>query len=109
MYRGWGVDLVGMTNMPEAKLAREAELAYATLGLATDYDCWHESEEAVDVAAVVARVKTMVGHAKAIIVQLASTLGEVAESPAHTALQGAIMTSSLTDDKKQELGWLLGD
>src|SRR5207245_768873 len=53
VYRDWGVDVIGMTNMPEAKLAREAELCYATLALATDYDVWHETHEAVSVEAVV--------------------------------------------------------
>jgi len=109
VYRSWGVDLVGMTNMPEAKLAREAELPYATLGLATDYDCWHASEEAVDVAAVVARVKTMVGHAQAIILELAQTLPDPSESPASTALKGAVMTAELSAEKQSELAWLLGE
>ena len=49
LYRQWGVDVIGMTNMPEAKLAREAELCYATMALTTDYDCWHSSEESVTV------------------------------------------------------------
>src|SRR5207249_4004598 len=53
VYRGWGVDVIGMTNMPEAKLAREAELCYATLALATDYDVWQETHEPVSVEAVV--------------------------------------------------------
>jgi 5'-methylthioadenosine phosphorylase len=107
VYRSWGVDLVGMTNMPEAKLAREAQLPYATLGLATDYDCWHHSEQAVDVAAVVSRVKTMVGHAQAILLELARDLPDPANSPASTALGGAIMTASLTDEAQSELSWLL--
>ena len=54
VYRSWGVSVIGMTNMPEAKLAREAELPYATIALATDYDCWHESEEDVTVDAILA-------------------------------------------------------
>ena len=49
IYRKWGVDVIGMTNIPEAKLAREAEICYATLALSTDYDCWHETEESVTV------------------------------------------------------------
>ena len=53
IYRGWGVDVIGMTNMPEAKLAREAELCYATLALVTDYDVWHEGHDAVTVEAVI--------------------------------------------------------
>ncbi|MFP6683156.1 MAG: S-methyl-5'-thioadenosine phosphorylase [Polyangiaceae bacterium] len=109
VYRSWGVDLVGMTNMPEAKLAREAQLPYATLGLATDYDCWHESEEAVDVTAVVARVKTMVGHAQAILLELGKHLPDPTASPAHRALEGAIMTTSLSADKQVELQWLVGE
>src|ERR1700753_2281131 len=54
LYRSWGVDVIGMTAMPEAKLAREAELPYATIALATDYDCWHATEEVVTVEAVIA-------------------------------------------------------
>lgn len=54
VYRGWGVDVIGMTNLQEAKLAREAEICYATLAMITDYDCWHETEEAVSVEAVMA-------------------------------------------------------
>jgi 5'-methylthioadenosine phosphorylase len=54
VYRGWGMDVIGMTNLQEAKLAREAEICYATLAMVTDYDCWHESEEAVSVEAVMA-------------------------------------------------------
>src|SRR5690606_21413982 len=54
LYRRWGADVIGMTNLPEAKLAREAEIAYATLAMATDYDCWHESGEEVSVEAVIA-------------------------------------------------------
>src|SRR5262245_5825915 len=57
LYRSWGVDVIGMTNLPEAKLAREAEMSYATIALATDYDCWHEGEEDVTVDAVVATMK----------------------------------------------------
>ena len=52
IYRSWGIDVIGMTNLPEAKLAREAEICYATLALSTDYDCWHESEAAVSVEAL---------------------------------------------------------
>ena len=53
LYRSWGCDVIGMTNMPEAKLAREAELPYASVGMVTDYDCWREGEDNVDVAAVI--------------------------------------------------------
>ena len=53
LYRSWGCDVIGMTNMPEAKLAREAELPYASVGMVTDYDCWREGEDNVDVAAII--------------------------------------------------------
>jgi 5'-methylthioadenosine phosphorylase len=110
LYRSWNVELIGMTNMPEAKLAREAELPYATLALATDYDCWRESEEEVDVASIVARLHTMVDHAKGIIADLAQHLPDPAESPAARALTGAIMTprEQMSAEVRAQLSWLLG-
>jgi 5'-methylthioadenosine phosphorylase len=109
VYRSWNVDVVGMTNMPEAKLAREAELPYATLALATDYDCWHESEEAVDVASVIKRLQTMVGHAQQIVLELARALPTLDESPARGALDGAIMTKpdAVPAALRADLAWLL--
>ncbi|HZS12079.1 MAG TPA: S-methyl-5'-thioadenosine phosphorylase [Nitrospirales bacterium] len=67
LYRQWGVDVIGMTNLPEAKLAREAELCYGTVALVTDYDCWHESEESVTVEAVLAILQKNVSLAKRIL------------------------------------------
>jgi 5'-methylthioadenosine phosphorylase len=67
LYRSWGVDVIGMTNLPEAKLAREAEICYSTIALSTDYDCWHETEEDVTVAAVVATLQRNVAVARAIV------------------------------------------
>ena len=109
LYRSWNVELIGMTNMPEAKLAREAQLPYATLALATDYDCWHESEEDVDVASIIARLHTMVSHAQAIISDLAQHLPNPAESPASRALEGAIMTprEHMSAEVRAQLSWLL--
>ncbi len=109
VYRSWNVDLIGMTNMPEAKLAREAELPYATLALATDYDCWRESEEAVDVKAIIARLGTMVAEAKAIIKHLAANLPDPQKSPATGALKGAVMTASdrMLPEARDRLAWLL--
>src|SRR6185369_5508556 len=72
VYRSWGVSVIGMTNMPEAKLAREAELPYATLALSTDYDCWHATEEAVTVEVVVATLRHNVGFARAVAKHLAA-------------------------------------
>lgn len=109
IYRSWQASLIGMTCMPEAKLAREAELPYATLGLATDYDCWHASEEAVDVTAVVARMHTMAEHAHGVVRALAASMPDLSESLAQSALRGAIMTSAGAIDAaaKAELAWLL--
>jgi 5'-methylthioadenosine phosphorylase len=109
VYRSWGVHVIGMTNMPEAKLAREAELPYATLALATDYDCWHETEEAVDVAAVIRRLGSMVAYAKAIILRLAGELFDPVASPATRALDGAVMTAAehMAPETREQLRWLL--
>src|SRR2546423_1643957 len=67
LYRQWGVDVIGMTNMPEAKLAREAELCYATLALATDYDCWHASAADVDIGTILAILQHNVQLAQEVI------------------------------------------
>src|SRR5581483_4057762 len=93
VYRSWGVSVIGMTAMPEAKLAREAELPFATLALATDYDCWHDSHDDVTVEAVVATMKKNVSLAKKALVLLASALPDPAKSAAHGASRGAVMTA----------------
>jgi 5'-methylthioadenosine phosphorylase len=74
MYRSWGADVIGMTGMPEARLAREAELCYASLAMVTDYDCWHEGHGAVDVAQVIATLMANAAAAKATVSALAGTL-----------------------------------
>jgi 5'-methylthioadenosine phosphorylase len=71
LYRSWGCDVIGMTNMPEAKLAREAEICYATVAMVTDYDCWHEAHEDIDVAALLRVLEDNVEKAKTLIVRLA--------------------------------------
>jgi 5'-methylthioadenosine phosphorylase len=109
VYRSWGVSVIGMTAMPEAKLAREAELPYATLALATDYDCWHESEEDVTVEAVVAVMKKNVSLARRAITTLARSLPDPQKSRAHGALKGAIMTApdAISPRARASLAWLL--
>jgi len=72
LYRSWGCDVVGMTNMPEAKLAREAELCYATLAMVTDYDCWHPDHGNVEVATVIRTLRENAEKARSLIAQLAS-------------------------------------
>lgn len=94
LYRAWGVDVIGMTNATEAKLAREAQIAFATVALATDYDCWHEGEEDVDVAGVLATVAKNAQNARTLVAHLAESLPDPPpQSPAHRALDGAVMTA----------------
>ena len=96
LYRQWGVDVIGMTNMPEAKLAREAELCYATMALATDYDCWHETEEAVTVEAILATLHRNVALAKRILQSVLPSVAETQDCACRQALTHAVIT-----DRKQ--------
>jgi 5'-methylthioadenosine phosphorylase len=96
LYRQWGVDVIGMTNMPEAKLAREAELCYATMALATDYDCWHETEEAVTVEAILATLHRNVALAKRILQSVLPSVAETQDCACRQALNYAVIT-----DRKQ--------
>jgi 5'-methylthioadenosine phosphorylase len=93
LYRSWGVDVIGMTNLPEAKLAREAELCYSTVALATDYDCWHESEADVSVEAVVAVLQKNVSLARDIVRRVASRRPPERTCACATAAQHAVMTA----------------
>lgn len=92
LYRQWGVDVIGMTNMPEAKLAREAELCYATMALVTDYDCWHETEEAVTVEAILDTLHKNVALAKRIVQAVMPSLAECRACACGQALDNAIVT-----------------
>jgi 5'-methylthioadenosine phosphorylase len=96
LYRSWGCDVIGMTAMPEARLAREAELCYASVAMVTDYDCWHEGHGAVDVAQVIAVLTRNAGTAKAMIAGLPGLLGATrAPCPCgcDRALDHAVMTA----------------
>jgi 5'-methylthioadenosine phosphorylase len=93
LYRQWGVDVIGMTNMPEAKLAREAELCYATVALVTDYDCWHATEEAVTVDAILAVLSRNVTFAKRMLRQVVPSIAGAPDCVCHRALQNAIVTA----------------
>lgn len=110
LYRQWGVSVIGMTAMPEAKLAREAELPYATLALATDYDCWHEAEEDVSIDAILQVLKTNAELARRTVARLASSLPDPGASPAHAATKHAILTprAELGPGVRERLSWLLG-
>jgi 5'-methylthioadenosine phosphorylase len=93
IYRGWGVDVIGMTNMPEAKLAREAELCYATLALVTDYDVWHESHEAVTVEAVVQNLLKNVATARDVLRRVLPAVAGPRTCPCPSLLRNAVITS----------------
>jgi 5'-methylthioadenosine phosphorylase len=94
LYRQWGAHVIGMTAMPEAKLAREAELPYALIGMVTDYDCWREGEAHVDVAAVIAQLGRNAATARDLVAKLAIALpGERAPSPIDTNLDFALITA----------------
>ncbi len=92
IYRGWGVDVIGMTNMPEAKLAREAELCYATVALVTDYDVWHESEGAVSVETVVANLTKNVATAKDLIRRVVPEIAPPRACGCPRVLETAVIT-----------------
>jgi len=99
LYRSWGCHIIGMTAMPEAKLAREAELPYALVGMVTDYDCWREEEAAVDVAQVIAQLSTNAVKARAMVTNLLHALPESREpSPIDTCLDAALITAPSARD-----------
>jgi len=109
LYRSWGMTVIGMTAMPEAKLAREAELPYALLALATDYDCWRVSDDEVTVEAVVAVLRDNVNAARRMVTELAHTLPDPTRSVAHGALASAMMTdaNSIPEGVRAKLDWLI--
>lgn len=110
LYRSWGVDVIGMTNLQEAKLAREAEIAYTTVALVTDYDCWHETEADVDVSAVLEVLRQNGDLARAVVVELARRIASSPPISAAGCMQYAVMThpSAITPDARRRLQLLIG-
>jgi 5'-methylthioadenosine phosphorylase len=110
LYRAWKCDVIGMTNMPEAKLAREAELCYATIAMVTDFDCWHPDHGAVSVADVIRVVTENSAHARSLV---SRTIPKLAEHPdacasgCDRALDAALMTASSARDETPPLEPLL--
>jgi len=90
LYRQWGMDVIGMTNMPEAKLAREAEICYATVAMSTDYDCWHEEEEDVSVDSIVAVMQSNVRKAQSMLQHFFTESPSVPQCACHQALSSGI-------------------
>jgi len=110
MYRSFGVSVIGMTNIPEAKLAREAEICYGVIALATDYDCWHESHEDVSVDAILAIIRNNVAMAKRIIGHAVRGIGSERGCPCASALRYAIITDrgAIPERTKQDLDLIIG-
>jgi 5'-methylthioadenosine phosphorylase len=111
LYRSWGADVIGMTNLQEAKLAREAEISYATLAMVTDYDCWYEGHDDVTVEQVIAVMHQNSGNAQKVVkaaVRLMPT--DLSASPAQTAAKFAIMTDKtmIPAEMKKKLDVLFG-
>ncbi|MCL7454796.1 MAG: S-methyl-5'-thioadenosine phosphorylase [Anaerolineae bacterium] len=106
IYRSWGVDIIGMTAVPEAQLAREAEICYATMAHVTDYDVWHEEEETVNVEMLIANLMANAALSKQTIAQLVPLLGEERPCDCATALSTAMITQRevIPRAKIEELG-----
>jgi len=113
LYQGWGCDVIGMTNMPEAKLAREAELCYASVAMVTDYDCWHPDHDHVQVTDIIRVLTSNADHARALVATVAPKLGErpnPCPEGCDTALDHALITAPEARDPEllRKLEALLG-
>lgn len=111
LYRQWGADVIGMTAMPEARLAREAELPYALLAMVTDYDSWREGDDGVEVDSILEVFRANIGKARATLTELAGALPATRKpSPIDTALDGAIVTDPDVRDRSMtiRLGTIAG-
>jgi 5'-methylthioadenosine phosphorylase len=111
IYRKWGVDVIGMTNMPEAKLAREAEICYATLALSSDYDCWRDDHDDVSVEDIVEILEKNSELSKEVIREVVQIVNEDRSCICSEALKNAIITSkdSVSDAVRERLGPLMRD
>jgi 5'-methylthioadenosine phosphorylase len=109
IYRKWGVDVIGMTNMPEAKLAREAEICYATLALSTDYDCWHDGHADVTVDKIIETLTKNVELARRIIKEAVPMIPEKRMCACSNALKDAIITTkgAISEEAKKRLDILI--
>lgn len=110
VYRSWGMDVIGMTNLQEAKLAREAEICYVTIAMVTDYDCWHEAHDAVTVDQILATLSKNVENARKLAPKLVASLPKERACKCGSALKHAIITdrAAIPASAKQKLGLLIG-
>jgi 5'-methylthioadenosine phosphorylase len=109
LYRSWGADVIGMTNLQEAKLAREAEICYATLAMVTDYDCWHQGHDDVTVEQVIAVLHQNAENATKVVRAAVALLPRNSNCPCRSALKYAILTdrAAISPEIRQKLGLLL--
>jgi 5'-methylthioadenosine phosphorylase len=96
VYRHWGMDVIGMTNLQEAKLAREAEICYTTVAMVTDYDCWHPDHDAVTVEQIIQVLHTNADNAAKLVAATVAALPETLACKCHSALKNAIITDKST-------------
>jgi len=110
LYRSWGADVIGMTNLQEAKLAREAEICYATMAMVTDYDCWHEGHDDVTVEQIVAVMHQNAGNAAKVVREAVRAMPSARTCGCANALRYAVMTSqeAIPDAAKARLALILG-
>jgi 5'-methylthioadenosine phosphorylase len=110
LYRSWGMDLIGMTNLQEAKLAREAEICYVTIAMVTDYDCWHEDEEDVTVEILIGYLLKNSENAKKLIAAAVPLMPQQPDCSCHRALEGAIITNpdSMPSESRKRLELIIG-
>jgi 5'-methylthioadenosine phosphorylase len=110
LYRSWGMDLIGMTNLQEAKLAREAEICYVTIAMVTDYDCWHDEEESVNVEMLLEYLRRNSENAKRLLAEAIRRLPPDADCPCRHALAAAIITdrAAIPAETRRRLDLLIG-
>jgi len=110
LYRQWGMDVIGMTNFPEAKLAREAEICYSTLAAVTDYDCWHPQHDSVTLDMIISNLEKNIGNAKKILATVVKNIPEESDCRCRQALKFAIITDRklIPEKTKKDLEIIIG-
>ncbi len=110
LYRSWGIDVIGMTNLPEAKLAREAEICYSTIACVTDYDCWHPQHESVTIDLIIQNLLKNVENAKKILLEVIKNIPAERSCPCQDALKYAIITDKklIPGKVKKDLDIIIG-
>ena len=106
LYRSWGMDVIGMTNLQEAKLAREAEICYVTIAMVTDYDCWHPDHDAVTVTDIIANLTQERGERRKVVAAAVRAMPEARECKCGSALAHALITDrkAIPESDAQEAG-----